>query len=391
MDVKWWLKNSPKFLKRVWRYVHPRDNHLIVYGGVLDLFIDNAKYMFILNNKILPDYKHVWLTNSETVFKKIKTLGFDVVLSSSKEGRKTLKKAGFVIFDDAIKHFANPELSWGAKRIELWHGIHGKMSCRAHSENQPVYKVKDFLHDKITDDHAHGDYCVLTSEYLRKIVSYTFGVPFERMISSPYPRNWILTCSEAQRTNFVKKYEDEGVQQLYDYLKNCSLFKIIYMPTFRDADRDYLSKGIPDWNRLNEICRQANAVLYLKVHRITSLPNVEVFSNIKIIDNKVDVYTILSHFDMLITDYSSVCFDFALTKKSIVLYTYDKNEYMAKSRPLHQHFLDLMTRVTNVEKFESLLDVILNKKDNVKPFPVDCYFDCPNDYDAVSRFIRRRE
>lgn len=94
---------------------------------------------------------------------------------------------------------------------------------------------------------------------------------------------------------------------------------------------------------------------------------------------------------MLITDYSSVCFDFALTKKSIVLYTYDKNEYMAKSRPLHQHFLDLMTRVTNVEKFESLLDVILNKKDNVKPFPVDCYFDCPNDYDAVSRFIRRRE
>ena len=57
--------------------------------------------------------------------------------------------------------------------------------------------------------------------------------------------------------------------------------------------------------------------------------------------------------DVLITDYSSVFFDFAITTKKIVLFTYDEEEYLAE-RGMYLELSDLP--FPRVKTLDNLLD-----------------------------------
>ena len=48
------------------------------------------------------------------------------------------------------------------------------------------------------------------------------------------------------------------------------------------------------------------------------------YSNIKVLESESDVYPLFEKIDLLITDYSSIFFDFLLTDKPILFYPYDQ-------------------------------------------------------------------
>ena len=52
------------------------------------------------------------------------------------------------------------------------------------------------------------------------------------------------------------------------------------------------------------------------------------FKHIKRFPSNYETYDFLNICDVLVTDYSSVFFDFACTRKKIVLFPYDKEEYL---------------------------------------------------------------
>lgn len=52
-------------------------------------------------------------------------------------------------------------------------------------------------------------------------------------------------------------------------------------------------------------------------------------SNIALLDSTVDIYAILPYTDVLITDYSSILYDYVLMRgKDIILYLYDYEDYV---------------------------------------------------------------
>ena len=57
------------------------------------------------------------------------------------------------------------------------------------------------------------------------------------------------------------------------------------------------------------------------------------------IDNNEDVMPWLGVADILISDYSSVMFDFMITKKPIIRFTFDKSEYLES-----RHFIKLFRK-----------------------------------------------
>jgi len=68
----------------------------------------------------------------------------------------------------------------------------------------------------------------------------------------------------------------------------------------------------------------------------TQLEIAEHLSNIVDVSNKVDdIQEILLETDVLITDYSSVFFDFMVTKKPIVFYAYDLENYLENCRDMY--------------------------------------------------------
>lgn len=110
---------------------------------------------------------------------------------------------------------------------------------------------------------------------------------------------------------------------------------ILYAPTYRDSifsDKYNEENNTCHLNqKLNEIRRSSgDAVVLYRGHYFT---NTSVFNeNIIDVSSYNDVNEILGISDILITDYSSLIFDFALLKRPIICYLYDFDNYVKKSR-----------------------------------------------------------
>ena len=108
------------------------------------------------------------------------------------------------------------------------------------------------------------------------------------------------------------------------------------MPTFRDSKRDFIKDAQFDFTRLNHLMKSMNSLFVFKLHPFTKsecLKDVENYSNLMLIDNKVDVYPLLPFTTGLVTDYSSIYFDYILMKsKRVVFYTFDYDQYKSQDR-----------------------------------------------------------
>lgn len=117
---------------------------------------------------------------------------------------------------------------------------------------------------------------------------------------------------------------------------------LCYLPTFRDKKELLFlgekskSKIINFLNFLNE----NNYQLITKLHFAgTNIVNREKdilykYKNIIILPSQMDIYPFLKYSDILITDYSSVYFDFLYLNRDIIFYPYDLTYYKLYDRGL---------------------------------------------------------
>lgn len=383
--------------KKVWGVIvrmtaslMPRDKHLIVYGGAMDLFIDNAKHLFILyNEQFGKGYRHVWLTRRKNTYDSVNSLGLPVVRTDSLHGLWIILRAGTVIFDNNINSFANHDLTMGALRICLWHGIGFKMVGSAVSDEQKPYQPKGWFYEKYLAKHVHGDYFFSTCEMRKRIYSFSFLISMDKILIAGYPRMRCFFMNEDERRLYVRRYESKLLQDFYVKLSEEKASRIIYMPTFRDADKNYINKAIPDWGRLNETLAKSNSILYLKVHRMTPTPEIDKYTNIVILGNSLDIYPLLPLFDLLISDYSSIMSDFAILKKPMLFYTYDLEDYIRNSRNIFRNFYTVHSQLPVVNTFEGLCDFVINGKFKYVSSDLENYFESPRDFNVARRLIEK--
>jgi CDP-glycerol glycerophosphotransferase len=119
---------------------------------------------------------------------------------------------------------------------------------------------------------------------------------------------------------------------------------LLYMPTHRDKSTreghtfDPFQQAGFDSSRLEEVLEEKNIVLLYKGHFFDSA-NQGLQSASRIItvtdDDYDDIYTFIKDVDILLTDYSSIYFDFLLCRKPIILFPFDMDDYVAYSRPFY--------------------------------------------------------
>ena len=119
---------------------------------------------------------------------------------------------------------------------------------------------------------------------------------------------------------------------------------ILYAPTFRD-NYDSVAPFSDDFLvELDAYLRDTNKVILVKKHPLDSKINLQdKLTNIKMITEKVDdIQELLIHADLLISDYSSVIFDYSLSKKPFLLFPYDYEEYIKSCRGfIYDYFEEL--------------------------------------------------
>ena len=125
---------------------------------------------------------------------------------------------------------------------------------------------------------------------------------------------------------------------------------------YYDSFEEFLNKFSDDY------------IFLYRGHYFTALGNeLSKFIDVSSYDNVNDLYLIA---DLLITDYSSVFFDFSILNKPTLFFMYDRNEYESKIRGM---YLDLDNTLPGKISYlpSSLADDILislNKKTDLSDF-----------------------
>lgn len=239
----------------------------------------------------------------------------NVIALRDKNYYKTLASAKYFFTDTSMHpHFIKKD---GQVITNVWHGtplktlgIDDKETFYRNGNTFKSFIVSDFI---LAPSKFVGQ-TLITSMQIDNIWNGT-------ILYGGYPRNTALFDTD----DSVRLRSDLGLVDKKVY---------IYMPTYRG---NYSQKApsttsieIPFYLlKLDEMLND-NEVVYVKLHPYDSARiNFKAYQHIRPYPNNYETYQFLSIADVLITDYSSVMFDFACTGRKIVLFTYDKEKYLS--------------------------------------------------------------
>ncbi|MGV1045286.1 CDP-glycerol glycerophosphotransferase family protein [Limnohabitans sp.] len=116
---------------------------------------------------------------------------------------------------------------------------------------------------------------------------------------------------------------------------------MIYMPTWRDSNPNFILNSGWHFTALNEVLKKRNILLLMKLHVNTphkTLHQATNQSNIHLMQPTEDAYSVLPFTSGLITDYSSILFDYLLLDKPICYYPFDRDKYESDSRGFYHSY-----------------------------------------------------
>ncbi|MCF0206870.1 MAG: CDP-glycerol glycerophosphotransferase family protein [Bacteroidales bacterium] len=348
-------------------FLFVRKKNVWAFGSPRNAFSDNSKYLFVYVSENMKHIDAVWLSYNKQTVNAIREKGLKAEYLFSFKGLRYALKSKYWFFNAYTSDIMFC-LSGGAKCVNLWHGVGLKKiefnitsGVLAKRYVQKTFKER-FYHPEV---FRKPDFFISSTDFQSVMFIKAFRLGKENCLNFGYPRNEILTADENKRLDFINKYEPENTKLL---IQKISAYKntFIYMPTWRDSQRDIFSNMKLDI--LNEILQTNNELLILKPHFNTKISDSDIkgLSNIMLLDNNVDTYTILPYTSTLITDYSSILYDYILMEnKNVILYLYDYDEYV-KERDFTYPFDENVTGKI-VANFNDLCEIIRNGDYKINP------------------------
>lgn len=319
----------------------PRNKYLfVVIGRDGGKFLDNSKHIYIgiqhyKYKKILITY----LTNQPSVRKALLKTGHSVGTLTGFYSWWNLLRCGTAVVDsmDWSQEGRFTALR-GARVVQLWHGIPLKRIERLVTEQ---IKAKMSLHGKI----AFEAYRAFTGRQRRVdlLVSTSALVAREAMMRcfyadhwpvTGYPRNDVLLDERLRHHPLMELSIDRNARKVVQQAKIQGQPVALYAPTFRKHFIDPFLGGVIDLPRLDRFAQSHNAIILIKLHPWMRQPVFydDIYDNVTFISPDSDIYPLLPQIDFLITDYSSIFFDFLLLDRPILFFCHDLEEYLTEDR-----------------------------------------------------------
>lgn len=310
-----------------------RNKTKLAFGSFKNAFNDNAKYLFIYFCEHRKEFDVAWLSMNKKTVAAVNSMGLKAYYTFSPKGVWHALTSYYWFFN-AYTSDIMYAFSGGATCVNLWHGVGLKriefnVKTGTLADRYQKRKLKEvFYHPEV---FRKPDWVLTSTPFQTKMFATAFRIPEERCLEFGYPRNEILIAVDSQRRGFIAKYETNSTRNLMACITQKGYNKIfIYMPTWRDSQRDIFVQSF-DLKKMNTILQEQNSLLLLKPHTNVFIDKDAFanYSNVMLIDAKTDMYPILPYCDVLITDYSSVLYDFVLMEdKDVILYLYDYDEYV---------------------------------------------------------------
>lgn len=341
-------------------YLMPRNRRKWVFGGLGN--DNNAAYLFIwLNENNRFGIKPVWLGTRDTV-KKMRSLGYKAHTRYGLPALWHSLTSGVWLFTSYISELRT-YAHGPALLVNLWHGV-GIKSIERKISSGPLaefYAEKSWVHRmNHHDKFKRPDAILSTSPMMTAHFSQCFDVNPQKCIEAGYPRCEILIMSLPEVDAFVEKHFDSALRDNYSRMRSYS-HVVFYLPTWRDSGRDFIASGRMDFGRINAIMKEQNAVFVFKPHINTVMPDnlKRQYSNVMFLDPRTELYPLLRLADILVTDYSSVYYDYLLRPDGrTIFFIPDYEEYIGSERDLAFPFDENTSGVKaySIEEFEKALE-----------------------------------
>ena len=215
------------------------------------------------------------------------------------------------------------------------------------------------------------DCCLVAGEGVKELMSYEFNYDINKMVALGFPRNDVLSKNlKLPKGLFEKNYEKV----------------IVWYPTFRQhkcgggmtASRNALPiiNDVNKAKQLNELAKQKNVLIVLKPHFAQDVSYVKdlSLSNIRFIDdsffvkNNISSYEFVGGCDALISDYSSIYYDYTLCDKPIAFIWEDIEEYKQKPGLVenYEYLTQGAEKIYTIKELKGFVERVANGEDVLK-------------------------
>ena len=262
----------------------------------------------------------------------------------SNEYLKALASAKYLVTDTSFPpyYIKKPEQVY----LNTWHGTPLKAMGRSVPD-------REYALGNVQRNFYIADYLLYQNEFSKNIFfdDYMLNEVYRgKALLSGYPRN--SSFYRIDRRDIIRNECGLNDMQV-----------IVYMPTWRGLlhkkqNKEQVEKIFGYLAHLDHKLKD-NQVLYVKLHPFVKRGiNYSELLHVKEFPADYETYDFLNASDMLITDYSSIMFDYAVSKKKIILFTYDREEYLG-DRGIYIGLDDMdLPKVNNVKE---LVEEINNK------------------------------
>lgn len=286
----------------------------LIYKKKIVLFIENKTSSEYMNLRILYNY---YLDN--------KTECYIIENFNSLKKIFFISKSKIIFVDQADSVLSNIRLDPSVKLVQLWHAGGAYKAFGFDAKRNYVSDSKETR--RIKRIHGNYSHIIISDKRLEDLLSKAYGVERQKILSFGLVRTDLY-----YNLNTSKEKSDQIKKQL-----NIPLNSIVigYAPTFRDAkgNRTHNADYIKDVLCATSMTFSDSIVLYKKHPSINNC--YEKLNNTCILDSKVNNIDFYLVIDILISDYSSIIFDFAFFKKPIILYAPDLENYIKNNRKLY--------------------------------------------------------
>lgn len=339
---RWMFKNTiyTRYYNR-----HPLVNNKIVFESFLGKYYsDSPKYLYeYLYSNYGDRFEYVWVINDKSVKipgnpKKVKRFSLEFY-------REVAEAKYWVINGRQAARLKKRE---DQVIVSTWHGTPLK---RLGLDIGNVYTMNPRIKQSYISVGKSWDYFISPNPYTTEIIKSAFAYEGQ-ILETGYPRNDPLYNADEEKVRTIKENlrlpEDKKI--------------ILYAPTWRDDE--YIDVGKINFELKLELDKLMEAlsdeyIVLVRTHYFIAnnldLSGYRGFAfDVSGYNDIADLYLVS---DILITDYSSVFFDFANLKRPILFYTYDLEKY---ENVLRGFYIDIHTEVPGplLKTTEEVIDKI---------------------------------
>ena len=296
---------------------------------------DSPKY--IANNLLLTEKKYelIWLTKDITdtsIPKTIRPVKFPSLQATYELATaKIWVKNNMNIFDWGKRP--------GQKYLQTWHGFGPKNDLAAEDSKTRIHKILRDLNSRVIASKID---CYLSRSPIQSSI-------FRNSAGHGYYKGEMLMIGSPRNDIFFH----ENKKLIENIRENLNLREkqkvLMYAPTYRNM------LELPKTNLDYSLCIQSlqkkyggEWIIFLRMHPALkekiSLPDNTMY-DIRDVSSYPDIQELLLVTDILISDYSSITFDFALTRRQCILYVPDLEDYSNSDRSLHMSLETLPFRL----------------------------------------------